>query len=66
MTTFIRRSPKSECIRFVHSRGSLRLVFSSEARDRIGDFGRLIYPGQLVQPRAVLVQVPLNLTDHIA
>jgi hypothetical protein len=57
---------KSECIRFVHSRGSLRLVFSSAARDRIGDFGRIIYPGQLVQPRAVLGQVSLHITDHIA
>ena len=41
-------------------------MFSSEARDRVGDFGRIIYPGQLIQPWAVLVQVPLNITDHIA
>jgi hypothetical protein len=52
--TGMRRGAKSECIRFVHSRGSLRLLFRGESLDGGRDFGRIIHPGQLVQPRAVL------------
>ena len=56
---------KSECIRFVHSRGYLLLVCSSEVRDCGRDLGRLIHAGQLVQPWAVVAQGPLDIMDHV-
>ena len=42
------RPSKSECVRFVHSRGSLRLLFHRESLDCGGDLGRIVQPGQLV------------------
>jgi hypothetical protein len=57
--------PKSECTRFVHLRGYFLWGYSREALNRWRARGRLIHPGQLIQPRAVLTAVPRDSADHI-
>src|SRR6266699_4339178 len=61
-----RPPPKSECIRFVHSCCSLGLFFSGYELDSGCDLRLIIEVGQFVQPWSVCLQVPYNITDHIA
>src|SRR6266581_7428799 len=60
------RASKSECIRFVHSCCSLGLFFSGYELDSGCDLRLIIEVGQFVQPWSVCLQVPYNITDHIA
>ena len=44
----IRPTTKSECVRFVHSRSSFRLLFHRASLDRGGDLGRIVQLGSRV------------------
>src|SRR5882724_6348546 len=57
---------KSECMRFVHSRGDLSSIRSRDSLDGGGDFGCIIEVGQFVEPRSILAEVPLNIADQIS
>jgi hypothetical protein len=46
--------PKSECMRFVHSRGDLDSLRRSDSLDRCGNLWSLVELGQFIEPRSVL------------
>src|SRR5882724_3483472 len=56
---------KSECMRFVHSRGNLDSLRRRDSLDRSGDLGCIVKLEQFVEPRSVLAKVPLDIADHI-
>jgi hypothetical protein len=45
---------KSECMRFVHSRGDLDSLCRSDSLDRCGDLGCIVELGPFGEPRSVL------------
>ena len=59
------RSSKSECIRFVHSRGYPVLFFKSNACDSGCDLRGIIEVRQLIQPRSVCMEVPHHIANQI-
>jgi hypothetical protein len=50
----LKTPPKSECMRFVHSRGDFDSLRRSEPLDRRGDRGCIVELGEIVEPWSVL------------